>query len=255
MKNNCIRKQRREHVFLRRFWAPAFCATMVLTAGTVTQADHSFAAEVLETRLRGGVQDPNPTVGTPDNVVPKGFSLQRIVEGNDPLENPSGKIMFFGLLSDGTLTEPDENTYLIFDQNPGGPTPNFDYGRHFLFQGHENSGDLAYITRINLDVFNPLHRITLLTPVDPTDGLTHFNSIDGSTWNPHTKTLLFTQESSTNGIPVKGGVIEISPQWGTAGFPRRLDGILGRGGYEGIHPDRDGNLIIMEDIGGTKVSI
>ena len=255
MKNNCIRKQRREHVFLRRFWAPAFCAAMVLTAGTVTQADHSFAAEVLETRLRGGVQDPNPTVGTPDNVVPKGFSLQRIVEGNDPLENPSGKIMFFGLLSDGTLTEPDENTYLIFDQNPGGPTPNFDYGRHFLFQGHENSGDLAYITRINLDVFNPLHRITLLTPVDPTDGLTHFNSIDGSTWNPHTKTLLFTQESSTNGIPVKGGVIEISPQWGTAGFPRRLDGILGRGGYEGIHPDRDGNLIIMEDIGGTKVSI
>ena len=190
----------------------------------------------------------------PANVLPKGFSLQRVPEGIEPLENPSGKITLFGFLSDGTRTEPDENTYLVLDHNPGGPTPGFDYGRNFLFQGHENSGDLAYITRINLDVINPFRRITLLTPVGQ-DGLTGFNSIDGSTWNPHTKTLLFTQESSTGGIPVKGGVIEVNPEWGTAGFSRKLDGILGRGGYEGIHPDSHGNLILAEDIGGTKVSI
>jgi hypothetical protein len=258
MKNNCIRKQRREHAFLRRFWAPAFCAAMVLTAGALAPTDRSFAAEktILETKLRGGVDDPNPAGDSvaPANVLPKGFSLQSVAQGIEPLENPSGKITLFGFLSDGTRTEPDENTYLVLDHNPGGPTPGFDYGRHFLFQGHENSGDLAYITRINLDVINPFRRITLLTPVGQ-DGLTGFNSIDGSTWNPHTKTLLFTQESSTGGIPVKGGVIEINPEWGTAGFPRRLDGILGRGAYEGIHPDSHGNLILAEDIGGTKVSI
>jgi hypothetical protein len=50
-------------------------------------------------------------------------------------------------------------------------------------------------------------------------------------------------------------VIEVNPEWGTAGFSRKLDGILGRGGYEGIHPDSHGNLILAEDIGGTKVSI
>jgi hypothetical protein len=230
MKNNCIRKQRREHAFLRRFWAPAFCAAVTFTGGTTIGGSHSFAAgiTVLETRLRGGVDDPNPAGGSlaPANVLPKGFSLQRVAEGIEPLENPSGKITLFGFLSNGTRTEPDENTYLVLDHNPGGPTPGFDYGRHFLFQGHENSSDLAYITRINLDVVNPFRRITLLTAVG-SDGLTGFNSIDGSTWNPHTKTLLFTQESSTGEIPVKGGVIEINPAWETAGFPRRLDGILG----------------------------
>jgi hypothetical protein len=100
-----------------------------------------------------------------------------------------------------TRTEPDENTYVVFDSNPGGPAPGFDYGRHFLYQGHENSNNLAYITRINLDVDDPLHRITLLTPTN-TAGKTGFNSIDGSTWNPFTRTLLFTQEA---GFP-NGGV-------------------------------------------------
>ena len=102
MKNNCIRKQRREHAFLRRFWAPAFCATMFLSAVTITAIDTSFAAEVLETRLRGGVPNANPAVGTPSNVLPNGFSLQQIAEGIDPIENPSGKITFFGFLSDET---------------------------------------------------------------------------------------------------------------------------------------------------------
>jgi hypothetical protein len=33
MKNNCIRNQRREHAFLRRFWAPAFRAAVAFTGG------------------------------------------------------------------------------------------------------------------------------------------------------------------------------------------------------------------------------
>jgi hypothetical protein len=251
MKMCNMRKRRRDHVSQKGIWGPVFCAAVVLTGGITISSSHSFAADirVLETQLRSGVHDANPAVGAPDNVLPNGFSLQKIAEGVDPIENPSGKIALFGFLSTGVRTEPDENTYLILDHNPGGPTAGFDYGRHFLFQGHENAGDLAYITRVNLDVIDPLHRVTLLTPVGA-DGLTHFNSIDGSTWNPHTKTLLFTQEAGTN-----GGVIEVNPEWGSAGFPRTLYEIIGRGGYEGIHADNKGNLVIFEDVGGTRVSI
>ena len=74
-----------------------------------------------------------------DNVLSPEFAPGLVAEGLDLLENPSGLITRFGNLSDGTRTEPDENTYLILDHNPGGPTPGYDYGRHFLFQGHENA--------------------------------------------------------------------------------------------------------------------
>jgi len=216
---------------------------------SLSASNLSFAADikVLDTNLKGGVASPNAAVNSPDDILPQGFTLDLIATGIDPLENPSGVITKFGFLSTGTRTEPDENTYLILDHNPGGPTAGYDYGRHFLFQGHENSSDLAYITRINLDVSNPDHRITLLTPVGQ-DGLTHFNSIDGSTWNPLTKTLLFTQEAGTN-----GGVIEVPIDWPST--PRTLYGILGHGGYEGIHPDGDGNLYLAEDVGGTFVNV
>jgi len=212
-------------------------------------AIYSFAAgiKILNTDLGGGVPAANPHVGTPANILPDGFTLEEIARGSDPLENPSGLITKFGLLSDGTFTEPDINTYLVLDHNPGGPTVGYDYGRRFLFQGHENAGDLAYITRINLDVDDSAHRITLLTPVGG-DNLTHFNRVDGSVWNPFTKTLLFTQENGN-----AGGVIEISSDWPPN--PHTLHGILGQGGYEGIHPDNRGNLYIAEDVGGTSVSI
>ena len=139
------------------------------------------------------VPDANPVVVS-DTIISSGFALDLQQQGLDLLENPAGTIARFGYLSDGvTRTEPDENTYLILDHNPGGPTEGYDYGRHFLFQGHENSGDLAHVTRINFDVANPDHRVTLLTPPGE-DGLTHFNSIDGSCWDPFSQTLLFTQE-------------------------------------------------------------
>ena len=96
------------------------------------------------------------------------FRTRLLAAGTDPLENPSGIITQYGYLSDGTLTQPDENTYLVLDNNPGGPTSGDDYGRHFLFQGHENASALAYVTRINLDVpRSDPNRITLLTPANP----------------------------------------------------------------------------------------
>jgi hypothetical protein len=200
-----------------------------------------------------GVPEANP-VAVADNVYSPEFTPDLVEQGMDLLENPSGVITRFGNLSDGSRTEPDENTYLILDHNPGGPTEGYDYGRHFLFQGHEmpnGNTNRAYITRINLDVAHPDHRITLMTPGDA-DAITGFNSIDGSTWDPFSRTLLFTQEDGAI-----GGVIEMGADFdsntGAGAGLRTLYGSLGRGGYEGIHPDDRGNILIIEDVGGTTV--
>jgi len=200
-----------------------------------------------------GVPEANP-VAVADNVYSPGFTPDLVEQGMDLLENPSGVITRFGNLSDGSRTEPDENTYLILDHNPDGPTEGYDYGRHFLFQGHEmpnGNANRAYITRINLDVAHPDHRITLMTPGDA-DAITGFNSIDGSTWDPFSRTLLFTQEDGAI-----GGVIEMGADFdsntGAGAGLRTLYGSLGRGGYEGIHPDDRGNILIIEDVGGTTV--
>src|SRR5947207_691713 len=173
------------------------CSFAAVAVALATMAASNAAAEKVRVfnETVTGVPAANPVVIS-DNVFSPEFTPGLVVQGIDSLENPSGIITQYGYLSDGTNTEPDQNTYLILDHNPGGPTPDYDYGRHFLFQGHENSGNLAYITRINLDVASPDHRITLLTPVDAT-GFTNFNSIDGSTWDPFTGTLLFTQDGDT----------------------------------------------------------
>src|SRR4249919_645640 len=161
-----------------------------------------------------GVPNANHRVGHPANKVAPGFTLVKIAQGSDPLENPSGLLTRFGFLNDGstqpveaTKTEPDQNTYLIFGRGLHGPTRGFDYGTHFLFQAHEGGPDLGAVTRINLDVTDPAHRITLLTPVG-SDGLTHLNALDGSTWDPFTHTLLATQENDNVAAP-----IQLSMDW------------------------------------------
>ncbi len=193
------------------------------------------------------VPQAKPDSGHPRTAIAPGYSLKVLAKGSDPLENPSGTITSFGRLSDNTATEPDQNAYLVFDKNPGGPVQGFDYGRHFIFQGHENGGDTAYVTRVNLDIQDPSHRITLLTPVDSA-GLTNFNSIDGSNYDPFSKTLLFTQEAGTD-----GGVIQIRSSWPPS--PTTMDGIIGKAGYEGIHVDDQGNLLLIEDSGGVSVNV
>jgi len=218
-----------------------------LTLGLVFTMGVPFTlAQVGIGPIRNSVPSANPRVDTPATVIARGFRLRSLAAGVDPLENPSAKITNYGLLADGTRTEPDQNLYLVLD-HVSGPTPGYNYGHHFLFQGHENSGDLAYVTRINLDVKDAAHRITLLTP-EGADGFTHFNSVDGSTYDPFTKTLFFTQEAGTG-----GGVFQVTNTWPPV--VTTLDGILGKGGYEGIHPDDRGNLLIIEDAGGTSVNV
>lgn len=213
---------------------------------TVGAAGTAFA-------LGSGVKHANPwgsgsppvRSGTPANKVAPKYQLKLLAQGTDPLENPSGTITQYGFLSDGTPTEPDQNTYVVFPDGLDGPTAGYDYGKHFLFQGHENAGNNAYLTRINLDVSDPDHRITLLTPVDGGTGLTGFNSLDGSTYDPFSGTLLATQEAGAS-----GGVVEVAPDGSSV---QTLYGQLGRGGYEGIHTDLQGRIYMAEDAGGVGV--
>jgi len=144
-------------------------------------------------------------------------------------------------------TEPDKNTYLVLKHQVGAD-PNYDYGTHFLFQGHEVAGVVngakeSYITRINLDA-DIAHRVTLLAA---TDSNGHpIAGIDGSTWDPWAKRLLFTSESSS------------APEYAaTASYPSTvtdISGSIGRGGYEGIQNDSAGNVWIVEDVSGAAKS-
>ena len=218
----------------------------VLTVGAAILAATTIVSAI-KVEIDDSVPSANPRVGFPDNQIIDDYSLDLVAQGTDPLENPSGVITRFGLLSDDTKTEPDENTYLEFPAGLPGPTPGYDYGKRFLFQGHENGGGLAYVTRINLDVKDPGHRITLLTPVG-SSGSTGFSSIDGSTWDPFTRTLLFAQENGTT-----NGVIEITPGW--PAVVRTLETVIGQGGFEGVHPDDQGDVYLAEDAGGTTVNV
>src|SRR6267378_86950 len=231
------------------------CSFIATTMALAAMAASNAAADNVRVfnKIVSGVPEANPEVIT-DNVLSPEFALGLVAEGSDLLENPSSLITRFGNLSDGSRTEPDENTYLILDHNPGGPTQGYDYGRHFLFQGHEmpnGNTNRAYLTRINLDVAHPDYRITLMTPGDA-NGLTGFNSIDGSTWDPFSRTLLFTEEAGANGGVIEMGA-DFDPNTGAGAGLRTLYGSLGRGGYEGIHPDDWGNILIVEDVGGTTV--
>jgi hypothetical protein len=220
-------------------------------------------AAVAVAQIISGVPNANPRSGSPFNVVANGFALQRVVNGNDALENPAGIFSRYGYLDDSTLqtdkqptkTEPDQNTYLVTRHNPGGPTPGYDYGNRFLIQGHEvfsNPGapQRAYFTRINLDVKDPAHRITLLNPLpkDATDS--GVRSIDGSTYDPFTGQLLFTAEATS-----AGGVFAQPLKWSGTTAPAvvNYDGSMGKAGYEGVDNDKLGNVMLVEDTGGANV--
>ena len=189
-------------------------------------------------------------------------------QGSTELENPNSAALtsFYGYQTDtvsagdptkpqmlptstspteAQKTEPDKNTYLVFEKSLAGADPNYYYGTHFLFQGHElgttiNGKKQGYITRINLDA-DAKHRVTLMATQD-TSG-EPIQPIDGSTWDPWAKRLLFTTENAN------------APTYAaTRDFPSVVEdvsGSLGRGGYEGIQNDSAGNLIIVEDIGGA----
>jgi hypothetical protein len=185
-----------------------------------------------------------------------------VARGATRLENPSALTSYYGYDNDvlnaagqpqmvpipanpateAHKTEPDKNTYLVFKQGLDGADPSYDYGTHFLYQGHEGgAGGAGYITRINLDA-DAEHRVTLLATTD-VDGKP-IATIDGSTWDPWAKRLLFTTENT--GAPTYAA----TPNYPSAVVD--VSGALGRGGYEGIQDDSDGNIWIVEDVGGSS---
>ncbi len=182
-----------------------------------------------------------------------------VAQGSTKLENPSALTSYYGYFNDvvnadgqaqmlptpttndeAQKSEPDKNTYLVL-RGLTGADPHYDYGRDFLFQGHEGGVDGAsYLTRINLDA-DAQHRVTLLATQD-TSGQS-IAPIDGSTWDPWARRLLLTTES--------GGEPTYSA---TPGYPSTvvdISGALGRGGYEGIQNDSAGDVWIVEDAGGA----
>jgi hypothetical protein len=191
---------------------------------------------------------------------PNGLSPQLreylVAQGSNVLENPTDLVKYYGYLNDGTLvpnpaagnaeaskTEPDKNTYLRLTGQHGAD-PNYDYGRNFVFQGHEG-GKAGYITRVNLDA-DPAHRVTLLATT-LADGTTPIPNIDGSTWDPWAKRLLFTAENGN-----KGAVLQATPD--IKSTVEDISNALGRGGYEGIQNDSAGNVWMVEDVGGASAA-
>jgi hypothetical protein len=157
-------------------------------------------------------------------------------DGNGPL------VPAFGSAVEAQKTEPDKNTYLRL-RGMHGADPGYDYGRDFLFQGHE-AGAPGYLTRVNLDA-DGAHRVTLLATED-TDGKP-LPAFDGSTWDPWARRLLLTAENGA-----AGGVWQATPD-----YPSNVDNlssVLGRAGYEGVQNDDRGNVYLAEDSGGKNGS-
>ena len=196
-----------------------------------------------------------------------------VAVGSMPLENPEGIVGWYGYENDvpspvnpalpamvpavlnppppakpveAQKTEPDKNTYLVL-WGQKGADPHYNYGSHFLFQGHEagatnqDGSKQGLITRINLDA-DTAHRVTLMATHDVTGA--PIATIDGSTWDPFARRLLFTTEN-----------VNAPTYAATLDFPSKVEdvsGALGRGGYEGIQNDNYGNIWIVEDVGGTN---
>ena len=200
-----------------------------------------------------------------DDVLAPGLSQKAVAEGRFKVENPSKYIGYYGYGNDGPLeapagakpakdakfieatkTEPDKNTYLVLEGQKGA-AKGYNYGTHFIFQGHENGPveedgvKRGSLTRINLDA-NLAHRVTLMADT-AVDGKP-LPLIDGSAWNPFAKVLLLTSETGPN-----GGVWQA-----TTDFPSKvtdLSGATGRASYEGVQFDSDGSVWLVEDAGGS----
>jgi hypothetical protein len=196
---------------------------------------------------------------TSPNVLSPELVEQVAAQGSMRLENGTADLPYYGYRGDGPLmpapgdlpsathkveagkTEPDKNTYLILN-NQSGADASYDYGTHFVFQGHEGAGN-GKLTRINLDA-DAAHRVTLLATTT-TDG-TPLPPFDGSTWDPWAGKLLLTAENGAN-----GGVFQATAELHSQ--VKDISAATGRAGYEGVQNDSAGNVWLVEDSGGTTV--
>ncbi len=224
----------------------AATATLVATglaAGPATASGGSLGSF-------GDAGTANPHSGVQDNVLGAGLTQTSVAWGALALTNPdtANGVTHYGYstANGGPLTqdpheafktEPDKNVYLVMG------------GHHYLYQGHE-TGPRGYVTRIDLDQADPAARVSLVADADASGAA--LPTFDGITWDPFTRQLLLTAESKAP----KGGVwaVDLDADGNpTSGVAVALPG-LGSGGYEGIQNDSDGNVWLVEDIGGPTVA-
>lgn len=206
------------------------------------------SADVLSPELRQAVvaQGSNPLENPANVTLPGGASASLSYygfDGDGPLVPAPGDLPSASHKVEASKSEPDKNTYLVLPHQVG-PDASYDYGTHFLYQGHEG-GQSGLITRVNLDA-DAQHRVTLLATSEVSGAL--LPTFDGSTWNPFAGRLLFSAESLNT-----GGLWQA-----TLDFPSKVEplhGSFGHGGFEGIQTDSDGNVWVVEDVGGPTGTI
>ena len=201
------------------------------------------------TPFTGGVQPAaNPREGIQDNVLISSLDESSVAWGSLPLENPDTAkgITHYGYNTSKSSvltqdpnetykTEPDKNLYLTFN------------GHHYLYQGHE-LGPQGYVTRVDLDQTDPAKKVRLLA--DTGSGADAAPpTFDGITWDPFSHQLLLTSEATAPA----GGVFALKLDANGEATDHLLHRLpaLGSGGYEGIQNDPDGNVWIVEDVGGV----
>ncbi len=230
-------------------------ACVTITAGMAMAGDDLQLSDVPSASQKAA------GLTTPNRLSPEIMDVAR-AQGSTPVENPRDGVGYYGYDSvdnDPTLmpttaagattpteahkTEPDKNTYLVL-KGQRGPDAGYDYGTHFLFQGHE-SGTPGYVSRVNLDA-DAAHRVTLMSTKDSSGKA--LPDFDGSTWDPFAKKLLFTAEAGCN-----GGVWQGDATYAPDAELDDISGALGRGGYEGVQTASDGSVWLVEDVGGAKV--
>ena len=142
-----------------------------------------------------------------------------------------------------TKTEPDKNTYLVFKHGLHGADPNYDYGTHFLFQGHEASACASGLHHAH----QPRRR--RCAPRDAAGD-------QGRERRPDRDDRRLDLGPVRPAAALHDGERRRRRRYAaTPGYPSTVEdvsGALGRGGYEGIQNDSDGNIWIVEDIGGSN---
>jgi hypothetical protein len=155
---------------MTRTFALLSLAGALAAVGALAEAANLTPVPTAQPKIKGN---------TAPNVLSPELAEKMVAQGSTPLENPSADFPFYGYDGDqpnmlpdfgsnveATKTEPDKNTYLVL---PGlnGPDGHYDYGKRFLFQGHElGKGNAGY---------NHAHqsRCRLCTPCDPAGRARH----------------------------------------------------------------------------------
>src|SRR4030095_8381895 len=135
-------------------WSSWQKVSSLVTAAVLAAAVGTASAEVAKAKKTSSDPDavPKVTGNSAPNALATGLIESPVAQGSQPLENGTDEIPFYGYHGDGpmlpapgavqavgnnveaTKSEPNKNTPLV-PQDQHGPDPNYDYGRHFLFQG------------------------------------------------------------------------------------------------------------------------